>query len=75
MNLQQLMITSGTRADIINILDEQSPPEIRGSWLIDPHMHLTFVSHLVPGIGIEVKEIVGKTGDEIKALIACRMEL
>ena len=58
---------------MINTLNEQSSLKIRGSWLTDRFMHLTFVSHFVPGIGIDVKEIIGKTDYEIKTLIKHRV--
>lgn len=58
---------------MINTLNEQSPPKIQGSWLTDRFMHNTFVSHLVPGIGIDVKEIIGKTDSEVNTLIKQRI--
>lgn len=74
MNRTQMMITPEIRAGLINTLNKQSPPKIRDSWLTDRFMHLTFVSHLVPGIGIDVKEIIGKTDCEIKTLIGHRIK-
>lgn len=71
--MNQMMITPEVRANMIGTLNKQSPPEIRGSWLTDRFMHLTFVSDLVPGIGIDVKEIIDKTDCEINAIIRQRI--
>lgn len=73
MNRTQMMITPAIRASMINTLNEQSPPELQDSWLTDRFMHNTFVSDLVPGIGIDAKEIMGKTDYEIKMLIERRI--
>ena len=73
MNRTQIMITPEIRTGMINTLNEQSPLKIRGSWLTDRFMHLTFVSHLVPGIGIDAEEIISRSDDEISALIEHRI--
>ena len=74
MNRTQMMITPEIRVGMIGTLNEQSPSEIQGSWLTDRFMHLTFVSHLVPGVGIDAEEIIGKTDCEIKTLIEHRIK-
>lgn len=74
MNRTQTMITPEIRADLINTLNRQSPPEIQGSWLTDRFMHNTFVSHFFPKVGIDAEEIIGKTDCEINTLIKQRIK-
>ena len=68
-----MMITPEVRANMISVLDKQSPPEIQGSWLTDRFMHNTFVSRFVPGVGIDAEEITGKNNHEIRMLVNRRI--